>query len=347
LEETVMARFPVTVAPEGTDPTASDIHVPGHYHGNGEWLKVGLMGAACIGLIGWAAWTWFIKPAQAARAQPVVTPTLAPTFTAVIADVGYKPVSTQVVMATTAAGTSIPTPTPATIFWQQQRWALHHPTPMPTFTPDPIFNSPIPTPTQKKVGGIYIPPQPQIPAITDPTYTPYPTYTPLAALPTYTPYPTYTPLAPISPISTPTPTPFPTATGTPTPAPVTLLGSIQILTGCRLSNVALVSEGMTYWLLLTPDTQLPPGGNPTGWLALASGYTTLACNGLALNTTGLIWLASPTPTPTVTLTPTPIDTPTATPTETITPTPTETEITTPPPTETETATPEPSLTDTL
>jgi hypothetical protein len=338
-----MARFPVKVAPEGTDPTASDIHVPEHYRGKGEWIKVLVMGAACVGLIGWAAWTWFIKPAQAARAQPVVTATPAPTFTPMLADVGHKPVSTQ---APTTADTSTPTPMPATIFWQQQRWALYHPTPTPTFTPDPVFDSPIPTPTQKKAGGIYIPPQPQIPAITDPTYTPYPTYTPLAALPTYTPYPTYTPQAPISPISAPTPTPFPTATGTPTPAPVTLLGSIQIITGCRLSNVALVSEGLTYWLLLSPGSQLPPGGNPTGWLALASGYTTLACNGLALNTTGLIWLASPTPTPTATMTPTPTDTPTATamPTETATPTPTETP--TPTPTETETATPEPSPTNT-
>jgi hypothetical protein len=340
-----MGHFPVTVAPEGTDPTASDIRIPHGYRGNGEWIKILVMGAACIGLIGWAAWTWFIKPAQAARAQPVVTVTIAPAFTATVSDVGHSnglllnrtPTSTIILTATiTITPTATITPTLATT-----------PTLTPTLVVGLVFNSPIPTPT-KKAGGIYIPPQPQIPAITDPTYTPYPTYTPLAALPTYTPYPTYTPLAPISPISTPTPTPFPTATGTPTPAPVTLLGNIQILTGCRLSNVALASEGLTYWLLLGPGVQLPPGGNPTGWLALASGYTTQACGGYALITTGLVWLASPTPTPTTTMTPTPTDTltATATPTETATSTPTDTETATPTPTETETATPEPSPTNT-
>jgi cell division septation protein DedD len=127
-------------------------------------------------------------------------------------------------------------------------------------------------------------------------------------------------------------------TNTPTPAPVTLLGSVQITAGCNLSNVAITSDSLTYWLLLSPGVTLPPSGDPTGWLAMASGQTTLACNGLALQTSAIVWLASPT------ITPTPTQTATATETATSTPTPTETPTATA--TETPTATPEPTATET-
>ncbi len=57
-----------------------------------------------------------------------------------------------------------------------------------------------------------------------PTYTPYPTGTPLKPLPTYTPYPTYTPPMPLptytlppTPTATTTMTPMPADTPTPTP----------------------------------------------------------------------------------------------------------------------------------
>jgi len=328
-----MPRYPVEVAPEGTDPISSNIRIH-RRRGGGEWLKIALLSIGFFGLMGWAIWSW-TKPKQA-EAVSVASPTAAPTFTLTGA---APPITITEAAALTTTGTITRPGLSLTGTLDSQNWlARKSPTATITITTTPTIRA-----TQAQAVGInlpapgggggssgYVPPVRTIPPITAPTYTPYPTYTlyptqtPHYIVPaTYTPYPTYT--------RDPN-TPTPTATYTPTPAPATLIGSIQMITGCNLSNVALTSGGgWRYYLLLGPAVTLPPGGDPTGWLAMATGYTTQACNGLALQTAGLIWLASPTSTPTPTHTPTPTatDTPTMTPTATLTPTVTATLATTP------------------
>jgi hypothetical protein len=350
-----MPRYPIEVAPEGTDPISSNIRIH-RRKGGGEWLKIAILAVGFFGLMGWGIWSW-TKPKRV-EAVSIATSTAAPTFTPVVhvteaADLRpvvtqtiTRPILTPILQAMDAS----PPPNPNEMR-QWGTWAGNWPirsstlTPTTTITPtatEPSLSINLPAPG----GDSYVPPARNVPAITEPTYTPYPTYTLYPTqtphyiiLPTYTPYPT--------PTKNPKP-PTPTATWTPTPAPITLIGSIQVITGCTLSNVALTSAGQTYYLLLTPGVALPPNGNPTGWLTMASGYTTLACNGLALNTTSLVWLASPTntPTPTNTATATNTPTPTDTPTATLTPTPTDTATMTPTATLTPTVTDTPTLTAT-
>jgi len=343
-----MPRYPVEVAPEGTDPISSNIRIH-RRRGSGEWLKIALLSIGFFGLMGWAIWSW-TKPKQA-EAVSVASPTAAPTFTLTGAAPSITITETAALTTTgtiTRPGVSLS----GTLALDSQNW-LARKSPTATLA---ITTTPTIRPTQAQALGInlpapggggggssgYVPPVRTIPPITMPTYTPYPTYTlyptqtPHYVIPaTYTPYPTYT--------RDPN-TPTPTATYTPTPSPVTIIGSIQMITGCNLSNVALTSGGgWRYYLLLGPAVTLPPGGDPTGWLAMASGTTTLACNGLALQTAGLIWLASPTSTPTPTHTATATDTPTAT----LTPTNTATLTPTPTLTPTNTATLTPTVTATL
>lgn len=162
----------------------------------------------------------------------------------------------------------------------------------------------------------YIPPQKEIPPPA--TYTPYPTYTTqpvevivqtvIPHIPTYTPYPTYTPDP-----STATPT------FTPTPPPVTIMGPVVSVGGCATSNFAINAAGQNYFIIF--DGAQLPLGEPTNYLALATGILDVACGGQAIKAKSITWYEiTPTPTPTATPTPTltATHTPTLTPTATIT-----------------------------
>lgn len=177
-----------------------------------------------------------------------------------------------------------------------------------------------PMPTKTPTYTVWIPPQKELPPLA--TYTPYPTYTPqpvqqivqtvIPHIPTYTPYPTYTPDP-----STPTPT------ATATPETVTIYGPVVAVGGCAVSNFAIQTSGQNYFIIFD-GAQLPPG-EPTQYLALATGFLDTACSGQAIRAKQITWYEvtpTPTMTPTLTptLTPTPILTPTLTPTATITPT---------------------------
>jgi len=172
----------------------------------------------------------------------------------------------------------------------------------------------------------YVPPSRDIPPL--PTYTPYPTYTqqpveivlqtviphiPVQA--TYTPYPTWTPN-----LSTATPT------ATATPQPITLYGPVVAVGGCTASNFAIqASSSSQNYFIIFDGAQLPQG-EPTRYLALATGILDVACGGQAIKAKSITWYEvtpTPIPTPTITLTsttPTDTPTPTLTPTATITPT---------------------------
>jgi hypothetical protein len=159
---------------------------------------------------------------------------------------------------------------------------------------------------------VFVPPQKEVPS--PPTYTPYPTYTSqpvdvivqtvIPHIPTYTPYPTWTPNP-----ATATPT------ATATPQSLSLYGPILSVAGCPQSNFAIDASGETYFILLAGATL--PVGEPTNYLALATGLADQACDGQAILAHQITWYEI-TPTPTSTPTITPTSTSTITPTSTIT-----------------------------
>jgi hypothetical protein len=352
-----MPRPQIDIAPEGSDPITSNIRMPRRRKGGSDLLVILLLAVGFFGLVGWGAYTWFIKPKRVAATALEASATPAPTFT-MTAPATITLTHTATITRPVLTPLAVAVDRESVSYRQRQRsasraygtWTSGWVTPYPRPTLTPTITSTIAISNQQPaasgqlsaVGGqgdVFIPQPHDIPAITEATYTPYPTYTryptytpgaEATVQPTYTPYPTWT-----------RPADTPTATYSPTPAPVTLIGSMQVVTGCALSNLAIVSGPQRFWLLISPTTQLPTA-DPSGWLAMVTGLTTQACQGLALQTTSIVWLATPTVTPTPTQTPTPTHTATAT----HTPTPTDTPTATPTATYTPTLTPTATLTAT-
>ena len=187
-------------------------------------------------------------------------------------------------------------------------------------SPNPATWGAAVTPQVKKTATPegYVPLPKDIPAL--PTYTPLPTYTQqpieiiiqtvVPHLPAPSPYPTYT--------SFPTHTPDP---ATPTPQPVTIVGPVVAVGGCATSNFAVNASGQHYFIIF--DGAQLPQGEPTKYLALATGVLDVACGGQAIKAKSITWYEI-TPTPTSTPTETPTSTATATHTPTLTPTMTAT-----------------------
>jgi hypothetical protein len=196
----------------------------------------------------------------------------------------------------------------------------------------------LPTPDKSKAGIYDASQDPTSPYYAGPittTTTPAPTETPPPTATPYLPPPRVDPPAPASSgggsIRLPTNTPAPTAT--PTPARITLSGPVVAVGGCSVSNLAVMTASVPYFLIF--EGAQMPDGNPTRYTALVVGLADTACGGQAIRAQQIQWIA-----PTPTNTPAPTNTPTATAT-TAPPTPTPTATAIPPtatPTETPTAT---------
>jgi mono/diheme cytochrome c family protein len=224
-------------------------------------------------------WLYVNNPSAYVVATPAPTPTPAPT--------------------TTPAPTATPTPTPV---------PTATPTPVPTATPTPVPTAtPTPVPTATPTPVPTATPVPTRTPTPVPSATPVPTRTP-TPVPTASPAPTPMPSASPtpSPTHTPTPTPSPTAAPTPLPTPIpgnpscdelgqtpnsgeVTTASVMGTTSGRLP-INIAANGDIIVSTKTGLSSVPASCSPTS----LGGSLRAAPTGMAIDSSGRVWLAEPT-----------------------------------------------------